>query len=120
MCRKGPVPGHRAQPTVSVPSVMTLFLHKHVDKMVRPLRSEEYLHDYLLEDKLVTVTLRRLIWRTPLHFENKIYTDVHYGQVSNKTNVRTRNLPSKGSLAGVSVQANGNVPRGLKKWEGFG
>lgn len=103
MCRKGPVPGHRAQLTVSVPSVMTLCLHKHVDKMARPLRSEEYLHDYLLEDKLVTVTLRRLIWRTPLHFENKIYTDVHYGQVSNKTNVRTRNLPSKGSLAGAEL-----------------
>ncbi|XP_052664871.1 myosin XVB [Harpia harpyja] len=51
------------------------------DKMVRPLRSEDYLHDYLLEDKLVTVTLRRLIWRTPLHFENKIYMDVHYGQI---------------------------------------
>ncbi|CAM9695389.1 unnamed protein product [Bubo scandiacus] len=51
------------------------------DKMVRPIRSEEYLHDYLLEDNLVTVTLRRLIWRTPLHFENKIYTDVHYGQM---------------------------------------
>ncbi|XP_074900633.1 myosin XVB isoform X1 [Buteo buteo] len=53
----------------------------NLDKMVRPLRSEEYLHDYLLEDKSVTVTLRRLIWRTPLHFENKIYTDVHYGQI---------------------------------------
>ncbi|XP_009322885.1 PREDICTED: unconventional myosin-XV [Pygoscelis adeliae] len=52
-----------------------------IDKTVRPIRSEEYLHDYLLEDKLVTVTLRRLIWRTPLHFENRIYTDVHYGQM---------------------------------------
>ncbi|XP_008947752.1 PREDICTED: unconventional myosin-XV [Merops nubicus] len=50
-------------------------------KVVRPIRSEEYLHDYLLEDKSVTVTLRRLTWRTPLHFENKIYTDVHYGQI---------------------------------------
>ncbi|XP_074967592.1 myosin XVB [Phalacrocorax aristotelis] len=49
--------------------------------MVRPIRSEEYIHDYLLEDKLVTVTLRRLTWMTPLHFENKIYTDFHYGQV---------------------------------------
>ncbi|KAM6245291.1 myosin XVB [Porphyrio hochstetteri] len=54
---------------------------KNLDKMVRPIKLEEYLHDYLLEDKLVTVTLRRLIWRTPLHFENKIYIDVHYGQV---------------------------------------
>ncbi|XP_065504168.1 myosin XVB [Caloenas nicobarica] len=53
----------------------------NLDKMERPIRSAEYIHDYLLEDKLVTVTLRRLIWRTPLHFENKFYTDVHYGQI---------------------------------------
>uniref|UniRef100_A0A8B9GDQ5 Myosin XVB n=1 Tax=Amazona collaria TaxID=241587 RepID=A0A8B9GDQ5_9PSIT len=65
------------------------------NKMVRPIRPEEYLHDYLPEDSLVTVTLRRLIWRTPLHFENNIYTDVHYGQVSSKISVRTRNLPSR-------------------------
>uniref|UniRef100_A0A8C3UIQ3 Myosin XVB n=1 Tax=Catharus ustulatus TaxID=91951 RepID=A0A8C3UIQ3_CATUS len=30
---------------------------------------------------LVTVTLRRLIWRAPLHFDSQVYTDVHYGQV---------------------------------------
>ncbi|XP_017598698.1 PREDICTED: myosin XVB isoform X1 [Corvus brachyrhynchos] len=54
---------------------------KNLGKMVRPIKLEEYLHDYLLEDKLVTVTLRRLTWRTPLHFDNQIYTDVHYGQV---------------------------------------
>ncbi|KAM6050180.1 myosin XVB [Theristicus caerulescens] len=81
VCRKAPVPGHGAQPTASAPRMMTFPLCKHADKMVRPIRLEEYLHDYLLEDKLVTVTLRRLIWRTPLHFENKIYTDVHYGQM---------------------------------------
>uniref|UniRef100_A0A8B9SBH3 MyTH4 domain-containing protein n=1 Tax=Apteryx owenii TaxID=8824 RepID=A0A8B9SBH3_APTOW len=50
-------------------------------KMVRPMRSEEYLHDYLLEDNLITMSLRRVTWKTPLHFENKIYTDVHYGQM---------------------------------------
>ncbi|TRZ19692.1 hypothetical protein HGM15179_007425 [Zosterops borbonicus] len=54
---------------------------KNLGKMVRPIKLEEYLHDYLLEDKLVTLTLRRLTWRTPLHFDNQIYTDVHYGQV---------------------------------------
>ncbi|KAF4797358.1 unconventional myosin-XV-like protein [Turdus rufiventris] len=54
---------------------------KNHGKMVRPIKLEEYLHDYLLEDKLVTVTLRRLIWRAPLHFDNQVYTDVHYGQV---------------------------------------
>ncbi|XP_068007620.1 myosin XVB [Melanerpes formicivorus] len=53
----------------------------NLGKATRPIRSEEYLHDYLLEDKLVTMTLRRLIWRTPLHFENQIYTDIHYGQI---------------------------------------
>ena len=51
------------------------------DKIVRPIRMEEYLHDYLLEDMLVTVSLRRLIWKTPLHFEDKIYTDLHYSQI---------------------------------------
>ncbi|XP_058278918.1 myosin XVB [Hirundo rustica] len=55
--------------------------NKNLGKMVRPIKLEEYLHDYLLEDNLVTLTLRRLIWRTPLHFDNQIYTDVHYGQV---------------------------------------
>ncbi|KAL2297686.1 hypothetical protein Nmel_016240 [Mimus melanotis] len=54
---------------------------KNLGRMVRPMKLEEYLHDYLLEDKLVTVTLRRLIWRAPLHFDNQVYTDVHYGQV---------------------------------------
>ncbi|KAM4889972.1 myosin XVB [Sylvia borin] len=54
---------------------------KNLGKMVRPIKLEEYLHDYLLEDKLVTLTLRRLIWRAPLHFDNQIYTDVLYGQV---------------------------------------
>ncbi|XP_058673510.1 myosin XVB [Ammospiza caudacuta] len=54
---------------------------KNLGKMVRPIKLEEYLHDYLLEDMLITVTLRRLIWRTPLHFDNQVYTDVHYGQV---------------------------------------
>lgn len=52
-----------------------------LDKTVRPIKPEEYLHDYLLEDNSVTVTLRRLMWTAPLHFENKIYTDVHYRQV---------------------------------------
>ncbi|KFZ68022.1 Unconventional myosin-XV, partial [Podiceps cristatus] len=58
-----------------------LAIRNNNNKMVKPIKSEEYLHDYLLEDKLVTVTLRRLIWKTPLHFENKIFTDVHYGQM---------------------------------------
>uniref|UniRef100_A0A8U8CN53 Uncharacterized protein n=1 Tax=Geospiza parvula TaxID=87175 RepID=A0A8U8CN53_GEOPR len=84
---------------------MTLSLC-HVGKMVRPIKLEEYLHDYLLEDKLVTVTLRRLIWRTPLHFDNQVYTDVHYGQVS-----KSRTLSSRDRCG---VPASRNVPRGQK------
>lgn len=115
-CRKAPFPGCGAQLTVSAPRVTTLSLHKYIGKMVRPMRTEEYLHDYLLEDALVTVSLRRLTWKTPLHFENKIYTDVHYGQVSNKGTVSTRNLSSRGRIRG---EARGDVPKGLKKCEGF-
>uniref|UniRef100_A0A8C5IW88 MY15B protein n=1 Tax=Junco hyemalis TaxID=40217 RepID=A0A8C5IW88_JUNHY len=84
---------------------MTLSLC-HAGKMVRPMKLEEYLHDYLLEDVLVTVTLRRLIWRTPLHFDNQVYTDVHYGQVS-----KSRTLPSRDR---GGVPASRNVPKGWK------
>ncbi|NWI21352.1 MYO15 protein, partial [Crypturellus soui] len=47
----------------------------------KPMRREEYLHDYLLEDNSITMRLRRVTWNTPLHFENSIYTDFHYGQI---------------------------------------
>uniref|UniRef100_A0A803VY18 MyTH4 domain-containing protein n=1 Tax=Ficedula albicollis TaxID=59894 RepID=A0A803VY18_FICAL len=77
-------------------------------KMVRPIKLEEYLHDYLLDDKLVSVTLRRLIWRAPLHFDNQVYTDVHYGQVSKSTT-----LPGRERC----VPASRKVPRGLEKQE---
>uniref|UniRef100_A0A8B9I9Y0 MyTH4 domain-containing protein n=1 Tax=Anser brachyrhynchus TaxID=132585 RepID=A0A8B9I9Y0_9AVES len=87
-------------------------LHKYIGKMVRPMRTEEYLHDYLLEDALVTVSLRRLIWKTPLHFENKIYIDVHYGQVSNKGTVSTRNLSSRGRIRG---EASGDLKEYIPK-----
>uniref|UniRef100_A0A8B9CJG2 Myosin XVB n=1 Tax=Anser brachyrhynchus TaxID=132585 RepID=A0A8B9CJG2_9AVES len=89
-----------------------LFAIRSASKMVRPMRTEEYLHDYLLEDALVTVSLRRLIWKTPLHFENKIYIDVHYGQVSNKGTVSTRNLSSRGRIRG---EASGDLKEYIPK-----
>uniref|UniRef100_A0A8D0GT14 FERM domain-containing protein n=1 Tax=Sphenodon punctatus TaxID=8508 RepID=A0A8D0GT14_SPHPU len=49
--------------------------------MVRPVRQEEYIHDYLLEDSSVALGFRRLTWKVPLRFENEIYTDLHYSQV---------------------------------------
>uniref|UniRef100_A0A8C0GR52 MyTH4 domain-containing protein n=1 Tax=Chelonoidis abingdonii TaxID=106734 RepID=A0A8C0GR52_CHEAB len=53
-----------------------------VRKLVRPVRQYEYIHDYLLEDSSVILDLRRLSWKTPLHFENEIYISVHYSQVT--------------------------------------
>uniref|UniRef100_A0A8C8RYS9 MyTH4 domain-containing protein n=1 Tax=Pelusios castaneus TaxID=367368 RepID=A0A8C8RYS9_9SAUR len=51
-------------------------------KMVRPMRQDEYVHDYLLEDSSVALDLRRVSWKTPLHFENEIYISAHYSQVA--------------------------------------
>ncbi|XP_023957502.2 unconventional myosin-XVB isoform X2 [Chrysemys picta bellii] len=58
-----------------------LFASKNGGKMVRPVRQNEYIHDYLLEDSSVILDLRRLSWKTPLHFENEIYINIHYSQV---------------------------------------
>uniref|UniRef100_A0A452H2K3 MyTH4 domain-containing protein n=1 Tax=Gopherus agassizii TaxID=38772 RepID=A0A452H2K3_9SAUR len=58
-----------------------LFASKNDGKVVRPVHQYEYIHDYLLEDSSVILDLRRLSWKTPLHFENEIYISVHYSQV---------------------------------------
>ncbi|CAM5156263.1 unnamed protein product [Eretmochelys imbricata] len=59
----------------------TLFASKNGGKVVRPVRQDEYIHDYLLEDSSVILDLRRLSWKTPLHFENELYISIHYSQV---------------------------------------
>nr|XP_006136493.1 unconventional myosin-XV-like [Pelodiscus sinensis] len=58
-----------------------LFVSKSSGKVVRPIRQEEYVHDYLLEDGSVMLELRRVAWKTPLHFDNEIYLSIHYSQV---------------------------------------
>uniref|UniRef100_A0A674JJK9 MyTH4 domain-containing protein n=1 Tax=Terrapene triunguis TaxID=2587831 RepID=A0A674JJK9_9SAUR len=58
-----------------------LFASKN-GKVVRPVRQDQYIHDYLLEDSSVILDLRRLSWKTPLHFENEIYISIHYSQVT--------------------------------------
>ncbi|KAG6931615.1 myosin XVA, partial [Chelydra serpentina] len=58
-----------------------LFASKNGGKVVRPVRRDEYIQDYLLEDSSVILDLRRLSWKTPLHFENEIYISIHYSQM---------------------------------------
>uniref|UniRef100_A0A7M4E9M0 MyTH4 domain-containing protein n=1 Tax=Crocodylus porosus TaxID=8502 RepID=A0A7M4E9M0_CROPO len=58
-----------------------LFAAKDNGKLMKAVHPEEYIHDYLLEDTLVKLKIRRLTWKTPLHFENEVYISLHYGQV---------------------------------------
>uniref|UniRef100_A0A8D2Q651 Myosin XVB n=1 Tax=Varanus komodoensis TaxID=61221 RepID=A0A8D2Q651_VARKO len=58
---------------------------KDKGKLAWPMRQKEYIHDYLLGGNLIELNFRRITWKTPLHFENEIYINIHYNQVKRVT-----------------------------------
>ncbi|XP_077183884.1 myosin XVB isoform X2 [Paroedura picta] len=54
---------------------------KDEGKVVQPLCRKDYVHDYLLEESSIGLSFCRITWKTPMHFANTTYTNIHYHQV---------------------------------------
>nr|XP_057917310.1 unconventional myosin-XV [Doryrhamphus excisus] len=84
----------------------SVFANRQQDGMVRPLHSNEYLMDFLLDDGCIFLSLRRVLWRTPLSFSNISYVNFHYQQLLNDYLSGTLQLSPAGTnhVSGSSAQ----------------
>ncbi|XP_043940884.1 myosin XVB isoform X2 [Protopterus annectens] len=95
-----------------------LFVEKNNGETVRPVRQEECIYDFLLDDNKVKFGFRRIMWKEPLHFENDMYIDIHYSQVFLDYMKETLLLPSKIShmedqlakIVALHYKAQGSAP----------
>ncbi|KAM3921178.1 unconventional myosin-XVB-like isoform 1-T2 [Leptodactylus fuscus] len=58
-----------------------LFANKNKGEVLRPMRSGDYIHDFLLQDNSVVLEFRRITWRATLRGRSELYVQVHYSQV---------------------------------------
>ncbi|KAM7382210.1 hypothetical protein PAMA_012870 [Pampus argenteus] len=84
----------------------TILANRHKDGMMRPIHAEEYLFDFLLDENYIFLSLRRLMWRNPLTFNNDLYVDFHYQQLlGDYMNGRLMLPPAAGGSSSVQQAA---------------